>query len=188
MGQSGVAGPLDVAAYVIEAQHRRGNSVDKLQLEKLLYLVQGAHHALWGGRAMRDDFRAYKNGPVIRAVEQTYHDVVPGAAPLPKAVGGHPEQLPESVVETIDLVLEYFGTWTGPNLERFVKRQDSPWKQVRGDLPASAASSDVIPDDLISRWFRAHGVNPNPPSVSAADQEHFNRLAAGDEAALADLL
>lgn len=168
----------DVAALLITEQLAAGRSIDKMQLQKLLYLVQGAHLDFWGEAAFREKVLAYRNGPVVRDVEATYRDAVVGAAPLDRPLGGRPERLDSRVVETVRTVLRYFGTWTGPNLERFVKRVDSPWQAVRTDVPAGSSSDVEIPLPSIAEWFGRHGLDPNPVRVQPWEATPEERQAA----------
>jgi uncharacterized phage-associated protein len=168
----------DVAAMVISEQHAAGRSIDKLQLQKLLYLVQGANLEFWGEPAFRESLLAYRNGPVVRDVEATYRDASVRSAPLQRAVGGHPERLDRQVVDTIRTVLRYFGAWTGPNLERYVKSPDSPWQLARTGVPADASSDVEIPLPAVAAWFRSHGVNPSPRGHQPWEANAEQRQAA----------
>jgi uncharacterized phage-associated protein len=182
-----MATPLDVAAFIINEQHDAGRTVDKMQLQKWLYLAQGAHIAWFGDKAFNGEFRAYRKGPVERGVEQTYAKVVADRTPIPRAVGGHPDRLPQSVRDAVGAVLEEFGEWDGTRLESFTKFDGSPWKVTRGDLPPSAASGRTIPTELLTEWFKRRGVFPAKP-LSQDEADLFRRAAAGDAAALAELL
>jgi uncharacterized phage-associated protein len=172
-GRSGYARDVvsahDVAALIIEEQHDHGHQVDKMQLQKLLYLVDGAHLVFWDEPAFREDLRAYVNGPVVEVVEQTYREATPGAEPLPRALGGDPSRLDDDRVDTIQTVLRYFGAWAAPNLEHYVKRgSDNPWKSARDR--AGAALDDRVRPTMdraeVAAWFHHHGVDPNPPRTS----------------------
>jgi uncharacterized phage-associated protein len=152
----------DVAAMLISEQQAAGRTIDKMQLQKLLYLVQGANLEFWGEPAFREKLLAYRNGPVVRDVEATYRDASAGRTPLERPLGGQPERLDSQVADTVRTVLRYFGTWSGPNLERYVKAPDSPWRRARSDVPTNASSDAEIPVSMIAEWFRLHGVDPNP--------------------------
>lgn len=45
---------LDVAAFIIEEQHKAGRTITLEQLQCLLYLVQGAHLMFWDEPAFND--------------------------------------------------------------------------------------------------------------------------------------
>jgi uncharacterized phage-associated protein len=148
----------DVAAYIVARRQGVGRPVDKLQLQKLLYLVAGAHHVLWRETAFRDEFRAYQRGPVIRGVEQTYRGASTGATPILVAIGGHPDAIGLELQQTVELILEAFGDRPGVDLENYVKQPGSPWRVARGDLPDGASSDAVIDYELIRAWSSSHPV------------------------------
>jgi uncharacterized phage-associated protein len=151
----------DVAAKLVAEQHAAGRTVDKMQLQKLLYLVQGAHLTFWGVPAFGDPFAAYSYGPVVRGVERTYRDAFPDTNTVPRAVGGHPERLDRETVDTVTTVLRYYGAWAGPDLTAHIKGAESPWSRARGDLAAGAGSARQIPVADIASWFHEHGVDPD---------------------------
>lgn len=152
----------DVAAKLILEQRAAGRPIDKMQLQKLLYLVQAVHLAASGGPAFREPLLAYANGPVVEAVESTYRDATIGRTPLPRPLGGDPERLNETVVDSVRTVLEHFGEWGAPNLERYVKRgRPNPWRGARGDVPDGAPSRAAIEQAGIEAWIVARGINPN---------------------------
>ena len=160
-----IPGAHDVTALIITEQHSAGRSVDKKQLQKLLYLVTAAHYAMWGDRAFREPIHAFKAGPVVKPVEISYRTgdgyVIDG--PL----GGSPDRVDKRRRATVRFVLDHFGGWTADNLERYIKRTpDSPWNEVRGELPRTAPSDVEIPQNLILAWARR---NPVVPAHSVAD-------------------
>ncbi len=178
----------DVAAALITQQNAAGRTIDKMQLEKLLFVVQGAHCEMWGEPAFTGEFRAFKRGPVIEGVEASYRSAVEGKNPITEPLGGHPDRLPESVRETIDLVLDMYGTWTGPNLEKQVKKPGSPWTVARGDLPPDANSNIPIPNADIQAWYRRYGVQPvSNTRHGTRDLDLLRRAAAGEPEALSAL-
>jgi len=167
----------DVAALIIQEQHTANRTVDKLQLEKWLYLVLGAHYVMWGQKAFREPAAAFARGPVIRNVEATYRSIPTREIPAP--LGGRPERVPSNLVETVRLVLHHFGKWSGPDLETFTKQGGAPWTLT--------VQNRDIEGSLIETWFRRHGVDPAPRD-RVSDSELVDRLADGDEKALAELL
>lgn len=178
----------DVAAMLIEEQHAAGRTIDKMQLQKLLYLVQGASVAFWGVLAFREPVLAYEHGPVVADVEASYRQASTAWEPLPRPLGGHPERLPAEVVDVVHTVLRHYGEWTGRNLERYVKRAGTPWRQVWPDLPDQTPSPE-IPLDVIGDWFTSHGIEPaqrnaepweaTSGEVTAADERIAEARARG---------
>lgn len=174
----------DVAAALIEAQHNEGRTIDKMQLQKLLFLVQGAHLRLAGTPAFRAEFLAYKHGPVIEQVESTYRHLSNDGT-IDRPLGGRPERVDAELAETIATVIRVYGTWTGPNLERRTKQPRSPWRIARRGIPDGDKSREPIPLSDIARWFLTHPLDdPNPPEQDADPKvAGRERAADGDIAA-----
>lgn len=167
----------DVAAMLISEQVASGQTIDKMQLQKLLYVVQGANLEFWGEPAFREKLLAYRNGPVVRDVEATYREATAGRVPLQRPFGGDPNRLDDQVVETVRAVLRYFGAWDALSLERYVKSDDSPWLAARAGLSSDAASDAEIPVDGIREWFHRRGVDPTAAIVEhwdASPQERYD--------------
>lgn len=143
----------DVASLMIQKSSARGKLLDKMQLQKLLFMIQGVHLMLWNTPAMTERFLAYQRGPVVRGVEQTYRDAVKGVEPITQPIGGRPEAVSAEVSASIDLVLDTFGSWSAIELEAHVKTDGSPWRIARGDLDPSEASNAPIDVDAIRAWF-----------------------------------
>lgn len=160
-------GVHDVASLVITHQANAGEPVDKLQLEKLVAIIQGVHLAFWDEPAFREPVHAYRNGPVVKPLEATYREVAVGRAPIERPLGGRPDRLSAEVADTVLTVLRHFGSWPGPALEAYLKKPGSPWRQVReaAGLPDGAPSDIEIPGESLAAWFRRIGIAPNPPRV-----------------------
>ena len=187
----GMAKPLPsahaVTALILQEQDDAGRNVDKMQLQKLLYLVLGAHYALWGTKAFKESPVAYRNGPVFPNVEASYRDASTEMV-ITSSLGGDPDAVPDEVAGTVRLVLEYFGQWDARGVENFTKQPGTPWRTVRRGLPANAVSDIPIDESLVVSWFRQHGVNPRPPRYIKRDMDALEQWADGNEEALADLL
>lgn len=183
MNQPRLQSDHDAAAALIVRQNAAGRKIDKMQLEKLLYLVFGAHFALWNERAFREAAFAWRRGPVFPNVERTYRD---GPQILTHPLGGDPSRLSPELSDTVDLVLSLFGSWPAKQLEYYVKHGDSPWSEVYGK--GSTPENNEIPDEVVARWFRSHGVAPNRPRMSEQDFANFMAASEGNEEALAKLL
>lgn len=178
---------FDVAKALIEEQHAANRSIDKKQLQKLLYLVQGAHLELWDKPAFPDDIKAYRNGPVVGRVEWTYrNEYPPGTNVISEPIGG--SSVTSEIADTVRLVLSMFGTWDANELEAYTKTPGSPWRNIWGDRDARDTGNDPIPVADIAAWFGRNGTNPSAERLSDEDRGAFARLAEGDMEAIADLL
>ena len=177
---SGRASAHDVAALLIDKQLAAGRSIDKLQLQKLLYLVQGSNLVFWGEPAFREPIHAYRKGPVVRVVEETYREAT-DAWNIDRPLGGRPDRLSTEVIETVEEVVRRFGTWSGPALEAFTKDSGSPWVMVRGNLAADEPSTQLeIPVTAMDEWFHGRGL-PSASPTTRWDASPDERQAATQE-------
>jgi hypothetical protein len=126
---------------------------------------------MWDEPAFRDQIRAYRNGPVVRTVEQTYRESYPMVWGIDHAIGG--SAISPEVMSTVRLVLEHYGTRTANQLEAQTKLDDSPWRAVWGDRPATDSGWDEIPLGAIAAWFGHHGASPRRAPVPPSAPEGF---------------
>jgi uncharacterized phage-associated protein len=171
---------LDIAAAIIE-EHP---GLTQMQVHKLLYLVQAANLAWFGEPAFTQRIEAWQDGPVVRYVAGHYMEFE--WSRIYEPVSGDSDELSPRTRWVVKRIVSDFGDLSGPELASLTKQEtDSPWRQVRGDLPADAKSGDEIPLDVIEAFHRLHGVVPTAPSEEEAAL--VGRFVEGDEDALADL-
>lgn len=72
MYESGKYCALDVAEYVLKYCHEKGIKVTHLQLQKILYFLNGEWIRKKSDFLIDDDFYAWQMGPVIRKVYNHY--------------------------------------------------------------------------------------------------------------------
>lgn len=172
----------DVAAMLIRDQHAAGRPLDKLQLQKLLYLVQGANLELWATPAFVGAMRAYRHGPVHPGVERTYRDLAIGSAPIDRAVTGHPDRPGRAVTHSARIVLGHFGSWTAASLQRHIERHHGPWHEARSGLPDDEHSSAEISLSAMAEWFARHGVDPDTSRLRPSSQAPSDRATTSPSA------
>ena len=63
---------LEIAKYVIGFCAANKNPISNLQLQKILYFVQGEYYKATGHFLFKDDFVAWTFGPVVKAVYDNY--------------------------------------------------------------------------------------------------------------------
>jgi uncharacterized phage-associated protein len=171
---------LDVAAAVLE----RHPGLDQMQLHKLLYLIQAASLSWYGEPAFVHEIQAWSFGPVVRGVAGFYKDF--GDQPIDHPVTGDSSRLDDRAHWIVEQVVDDFGDLSGPELARLTKAKDSPWRQVRGDLPDDDPSQIEIPRGLIESFHRVHGVVVERPSDQ--EQRLINLfLDEGKDDAFADI-
>lgn len=132
-----------------------------LQLQKLLYYAQGWHLA-WDGRPLfRDDFQAWRLGPVVPEVRRD--------GPLEWPIND--PEFSDAELRSLDAVIEFYGHRTGAYLSDMT-HDEAPWKVARRDLPVGASSQNVITKRALRAYFtRVASEDDVPHRVPVASQQ-----------------
>lgn len=72
--------PIEVADFVIDLAKKDGKYVTNLQLQKILFFLQGYSLATFGEPLMNGDFSKWKYGPVQKNVYQSFRSY--GSSPI----------------------------------------------------------------------------------------------------------
>lgn len=120
---------MDLAKYIICKMQEKGQKINHLKLQKLLYYVQAWHLVYTDEPLIEDNFEAWLHGPVNRKVWNYYKPFSIMLDDLPceklKEIN-----LTEDQQQIIDDVLDEYGTKTGYYLECLTHVED-PWKEAR---------------------------------------------------------
>ena len=116
-----MAAVTDVASYIINSME-----VDNLKLQKLTYYAQAVYLVQNGNTALfQEEIEAWQYGPVVPELYALYKkngfDTIPHVGG-----GGH---LSAKEIESVDLVLGYYGRMSGVELIGRT-HQEAPWRNV----------------------------------------------------------
>ena len=148
---------LGVANAVLDSAEHLGLSVTPLQLQKLLYFVNGWHMEVNGGKPIAlEPFQAWDYGPVSPIV---YHALKRyGASPIDGRAtdrwSGEPVQadLDRDQTALIDEVMRIYGRLSGAQMVHLTHKDGTPWARTFAD---GAGKSERIPDGMIFEEFRS---------------------------------
>jgi uncharacterized phage-associated protein len=139
----------EVADYLIALAHQRGETVNNLKLQKLLYYAQAWYLAEYDQPLFDARFEAWMSGPVIPAIYWRFKPF--GISPLPPA-----EEVPLLDTRTAafldDIVAEYL-SWTEWELQWQVHRE-APWLNAQGGRDPSEPSCAELSEDDMRAYFR----------------------------------
>ena len=125
---------LDVAEYILQ----RRRPIPAMKLQKLVYYCQ-AWSLVWEDRPIYENrVEAWAHGPVIVDLYKAHR----GRYML-ESVGGNPSSIPQSDIETINAVLEYYGDKPSQWLSDLT-HQEYPWQKARGSMPKGQRGSEEI--------------------------------------------
>jgi uncharacterized phage-associated protein len=145
--------PETIAKYLLHlaAQAPEPCPITHMQLQKLLYYVQGWSLA-WTGKAMfRGEIQAWEHGPVVADLYPRLKKFKARPLPLHRETGA--EALSREERGMIESVWGRYGQYSAPHL-REMTHKERPWKEARGSLAEGAKSQAVIPEESMRAYFR----------------------------------
>jgi uncharacterized phage-associated protein len=146
-----------VARYI---KDRQATPFGDLQLQKLLYYVQGWHLA-WTGRPLfEEDFEAWKLGPVVPDVWRA-------------GTFGWPIQDPgftDDEQRSLDAVIGFYRYHSGAYLSD-MSHDEAPWKEARAGLPVGAPSTRIIEKRALRRYFTGQATRDDVPHRPPAESQ-----------------
>jgi uncharacterized phage-associated protein len=129
----------DVAAYILKKQGR----MSAMKLQKLLYYGQ-AWSLVWDDRPLfRARIEAWANGPVIPEVYDRHRGIFQVFA-----WRGDEGALSAAERETLDAVLQYYGSKTSFELSQLT-HNERPWLEARkGLMPGARSKAEITPASM----------------------------------------
>lgn len=140
---------IDVAIRYLLSQCE---DITPLALQKALYYIQGFYYAFYNSFPFKEDCEAWVHGPVYRDVYFKYRDY--HFDPIAEKATFDDSVLTASEKAVFDSVVNNLCCYSGKVLEKFT-HNETPWLNTRGDLPLSAPSDRIIPQDSIGAYFTA---------------------------------
>lgn len=134
-----VVGVRAIANELLDLAEDAGLGIDPLQIQKIVYLVQGWTLGLTGEQLFREAIEAWEYGPVV---PELYHSVkLFGASQIKGRLKDYDYAqrrvvtaravLDKTEGEIVRAVWKKYGTWSGPQLISLTHQHHSPWRQAR---------------------------------------------------------
>jgi uncharacterized phage-associated protein len=120
-----------------------------MSLEKLVYYAQCFYLAVTRTPLFADEIRAWRYGPVIRAVWNTYSEFHANPIVLPE---GDWPQLEYKIETHLEEVVGFFGGYTGLKLA-YATHAEEPWKTARRGLGRRDPSDVLMPIEGLKTYY-----------------------------------
>ena len=134
----------DVANYIINSPIE----VDNLKLQKLVYYSQAVHLVLNDKVPLfEEEIEAWQYGPVVPSLYQCYKKY--GLDKIRRLQNKPKERLTAKEIESIDLVLDFYGNMSGVELIGRT-HQESPWRDVYNPFDKHI----IISKDSIYKYYK----------------------------------
>ena len=142
---------VDVAKHLIWLAGQEGEMsyLTEMQVQKLLYYVQGWSLGLRGAPVFGEQFEAWPYGPVVREVNAA----LSGQAPLPVELGCE-AKLSRDEAFLVRAVWEAYKKYSPLGLSDKT-HAESPWRDARQGLEPHAGSDRVIDFEALRAFFTA---------------------------------
>ena len=155
---------LQVADYMLAtAKLDYGLNLDQLQLNKMLYMVNGFVLKDRDEPAFRNPVEAWKYGPVIRMVWETYKDwgdkqidtldmcltSLDNTDALENRRTEMFKIIGQKVAGIVSGVIHEYGTCTGGELIDITHRKGTPWAKAY-----KPGRNNIIPKEAIAKFYR----------------------------------
>lgn len=135
----------DVARYILERQ----GAMTAMKLQKLVYYAQ-AWSLVWDENPLFDEpVEAWVNGPVVPELYKSHSGMYKVEA---KAINGNSSLLSDDQKDTINRILEYYGSKDPQWLSDLTHLED-PWKNARKGQPQDVRGNQVISLDSMLEYY-----------------------------------
>lgn len=120
---------IDVSNYVIQYLNKKGQNINHLKLQKLLYYIEAWNMVFLNSPIFADKIEAWQHGPVIRSVWDHFkrfsilYDELPVCETCSCVMSDEQRAI-------VDDVLDEYGDKTGYYLENLTHSEE-PWRKAR---------------------------------------------------------
>lgn len=150
-----------VANYFVQQGKADKKNIDLLKLVKLVYIAHGWHLGLYGldGQLIREDVEAWKYGPVVRSVYDSFkgggkrtitHIVTTGMIEEMRRI----EDLAgEDTIQFLEKIWKFYREFSGGELSQLTHKKGTPWYQTWHDEEKQSDFGVVISKDKIKTYY-----------------------------------
>lgn len=152
---------MTVAKTLIHLARSRGiNDITNLKLQKLLYFCEAYYMCITEKSQMFDDnFNALTFGPVVLNVYNNYKSNLSYPIEIMENddfISENGSPVAKEYIDTINQVLESFGTMKASQLVALTHMADSPWEKIwkKNNEMSNYGTDGIIPKKETETWFR----------------------------------
>ncbi len=136
---------FDTAKYILERQ----GQMSTMKLQKLCYYSQ-AWALVWNDEPLfNEDFQAWANGPVC---PELFFKTQGQFSVNKDDIPGNSSVLTKEQLETINTVLEFYGTRDAQWLSQLTHMEE-PWQEARKGAPLDTRCSNIITKESMAIYY-----------------------------------
>jgi uncharacterized phage-associated protein len=143
--------------YLIDLSCQHKKPLTPLEVQKMLYFLEGLHLALVDAPLFDENFEAWQFGPALPSVWRRFKSFGPNTISPNVVDTKAKESLSDPVLRLIEFVYTLYSKFDPPSLVGLTHLPGTPWDDVRRahGLGKTDNSNEVIDTDKISSWFKA---------------------------------
>lgn len=150
-----------IAYAFVKKGIEESNPVTQMKLQKMVYFAHGIHLALYNEPLINENFQAWKYGPVIPDIYQSYKFY--GSSPIADtdwlsftvSFNKDLDKLDSKAIESINYTWNALKNINAVKLSNWTHKDGSPWKEVYID----GINDTFIPNDSIAKYFQQYLVH-----------------------------
>jgi len=145
-----------IAYAFVQKGISEGKYMTQMKLQKMVYFAHGYHLAKYGEALVKEVFQAWKYGPVIPSIYQSYKlygsDPIFNTELIAKSVNDflNPTELSESAKDAIDYTWQLTRKLSANQLSNWTHIDGSPWAKVYNPIEWSIP----IDNNSIKEYFK----------------------------------
>lgn len=139
---------LPISNKILQLASQRNLSLSKMKLNKLCYLVHGAHLAITEDLLFNEPVEAWRHGPMFPSL---FHGLgKDGAKPLSFPITKTVIQLSELQNQIVARILNDFGNKEAFQLSDILQEKDGPWFETY----QKSGNFSIISNELIKMYYK----------------------------------
>lgn len=138
---------VDIAKYMIDKRTRENRPISNLQLQKILYFLQGESYRLDGRPMFTNRIEAWPYGPVVPDVYYRYS--ASGGIPICMFYENADAAIEPQDKEWLNQWIEHYSNMDVWDLMDLSHTKDAPWDRVM-----KVKGGGTIPKEWIKSYFR----------------------------------
>lgn len=144
-----------IANALLDESDAQGFSITPMQLQKLMYFLNGWHMEIHGGTPLISErFQAWQYGPVLPSLYKRFmhhgSSAIDGRSVNPLTAAPLVAELRADQKNLIDEIVRTYGPLTGPQMSNLTHGDSTPWTVTWRN---GIGSRDDIAPDLVLREF-----------------------------------
>ena len=150
-----------IAYAFVKKGIEEGNYVTQMKLQKLVYFAHGYHRARYAEPVMKEEFEAWKFGPVVQSIYQDYklygsEHIIDTGLITNQVEKLESIQLDTSATDAIEYTWQITKRLSASELSRWSHLDGSPWAQVYNERQ----NSIPIKNTSIEAYFKKALISP----------------------------